>query len=459
MVVAGPEARPTLPIRKICSPSRASAFYAGGLAFRTARQALTAPMTLPASAPASAHRAVPVLAGARALALALALLTAAGLAWPQSAAKQAPPAPCSGPEFRQLDFWLGRWMVSWDPSPGLAAGTGTNTVTREYGGCVVQEAFVGGPATGGLVGHSVSSFHGPSQRWRQTWVDNQGGHFTLVGGWVDRSEDGPQGGRFVLVASRPGDGLPAQRMVFESITERSLTWRWQVTPDAGASWSDQWVIRYTRQAEPDPQPARAEAMVERLLSAVGGRAAWAALRNTVNDSQQHRADEPTDVRAVIAMDFLQPRWRIDTTAPGLQLTRVVDGARDWRRTRDGGVAPLSADTRQADLQWYAGHVYRTLARLARRDPTLQARLGVDGRLEVVEGARRIAWFRLTSAGQPYAFGGVDDGPGSICGPWAAADQGLFHPAWVASADGRWRSTLNRLQVNAPLADSLFEAPR
>ncbi|MFN0184865.1 MAG: hypothetical protein ACKVQR_13710 [Aquabacterium sp.] len=366
-------------------------------------------------------------------------------------------APCSAPEHRQLDFWLGRWDVRWDAQAGMPAGSGSNSITRELGACVVQEAFTGGPSTGGLVGHSVSGFHAPSKRWRQTWVDNQGGHFVLVGG--------PQGERFVLVASRLSDGAPAQRMVFEDITGSSLTWRWQVTADAGSNWADQWVIRYTRVAKPAADPALAEtqaqaqAQADQMLAALGGRAAWAAVRNTVNDSQQFRAAGPPEVRAVITMDFTQPRWRVDTSAPGLQLSRVVDGPRDWRRTRDGQVTALPPATRQEDLQWYAGHVYRTLARLARRDPLLRLSMGTDGRLEVHEGAIRIAWFRLTSTGQPYAFGGVGDTPGSISGPWIATDQGILHPAWVASTDGQWRSSLNRLQVNVDLPDGLFESTR
>ena len=398
---------------------------------------------------AAARWAVPGLVGLAAAAASMAAATASSTPPTAASSAASASAPCSGPEHRQLDFWLGRWAVRWGAGAGLPAGSGTNTVTRAYGGCVVQEAFEGGPATEGLVGHSVSSFHAPSGRWRQAWVDNQGGHFALVGG--------PQGPRFVLVASRLRDGAPVQRMVFEDITEQRLTWRWQASADAGASWSDQWVIHYTRL--PVPDAVQAETMANRLLAAVGGRAAWAALRNTVNDSQQFRAEGPAEVRAVITMDFERPRWRIDTTAPGLQLTRVVDGPSDWRLTRDGTVAPLSAATRQDDLQWHAGHVYRTLARVARRDPRLQLRGGDDDRLEVHEGGQRIAWFRLGADGEPYAFGGVGDGPGSICGPWSAVEQGIRHPVWVASADGRWRSGLIRLQVNVPLNDDRFQAPR
>lgn len=139
-----------------------------------------------------------------------------------------------------MDFWLGRWNVRWDAVEGIPAGEGVNTITREYGGCVIQEAFEGGPATANLIGHSVSTYHAPLQRWRQTWVDNQGGYFALVGG--------PESGKFVLVSSRLADNTPVQRMVFEDITRTSLTWRWQMTPDGGTTWRDQWVIYYARAA-------------------------------------------------------------------------------------------------------------------------------------------------------------------------------------------------------------------
>lgn len=157
-----------------------------------------------------------------------------------SASPAAPPPPCSAPEFRQMDFWLGTWDVQWQATPGTPAGRGTNTITREYDGCVIQEAFDGGPATGNLIGHSVSTYHAPLKKWRQTWVDNQGGYFALVGG--------PEGDTFVLVSSRLQDNSPVQRMVFENIKPNSLTWRWQKTPDAGKTWQDQWVILYARRA-------------------------------------------------------------------------------------------------------------------------------------------------------------------------------------------------------------------
>ncbi|MGD9967476.1 MAG: hypothetical protein AB7Q23_10110 [Hyphomonadaceae bacterium] len=145
---------------------------------------------------------------------------------------------CADPRFREMDFWVGEWEVQWDATPSLPAGVGRNTVTRELGVCVIQERFEGGPATQGLVGHSVSTFHRQVGQWRQTWVDNKGGYFALVGG--------RQGDQFVLESTRISEQMPQVRMVFEDITDTSLTWRWQRSTDGGATWADEWVIYYSR---------------------------------------------------------------------------------------------------------------------------------------------------------------------------------------------------------------------
>jgi hypothetical protein len=173
-------------------------------------------------------------------ALILALLGCATPHAPSSAAAQQP--ACAAPELRQLDFWLGDWDVRWDASPGQPAGQGKNVITRDFEGCVVHERFDGGPSTGNLIGESWSVYSASALRWRQTWVDNQGGYFALAGG--------PQDGKFILVSSDLADNTPRQRMVFEDITANAFTWRWQRTTDRGATWTDSWVIYYSRRTPP-----------------------------------------------------------------------------------------------------------------------------------------------------------------------------------------------------------------
>lgn len=150
-----------------------------------------------------------------------------------------PPIPCSEPEYRQMDFWVGDWDISWDDGQGGKA-TGTNTITQApFGDCVITENFNGGTGPSALKGLSVSTFSKPHGVWRQTWVDNQGGYFALVGG--------PQAdGTFVLDMVRLGDKGPYRRMVFEDITADSLTWRWQGRMTPEEDWTDQWVLDYKK---------------------------------------------------------------------------------------------------------------------------------------------------------------------------------------------------------------------
>ena len=204
--------------------------------------------------------------------------------------------------------------------------------------------------------------------------------------------------------------------------------------------------------------ADAEVLADRMLAALGGRAAWAGLRNTVNDSLQFRLEEPTVVRAVIRMDFTQPRFRVDTTAPGLTLARVVDGQRHWRLNRAGVVEDVPAEILAEDRRWYAGHVYRTIHRVAARDPALRLAVNGAGRLEIHEGGARIAWFALDVRGEPYAFGAHDDDGGSISGPWSFVRDGIHHPTWVARPDGSWRAAVQALEVNVELSEADFARP-
>lgn len=201
----------------------------------------------------------------------------------------------------------------------------------------------------------------------------------------------------------------------------------------------------------------ADALADRMLERLGGRAAWAGLKNTINGSQQNRADEPTVVYAVITMDFERPRFRIETTAQDLHLIRVIDGDNSWRLRRSGSIEEVPAELYADDMAWYAAHLYRTIHRVAARDPALSVAAG-DDRLEIFAGEQRILWFKLDAKAEPYAFGAYDDDTGSLSGPWDFVKDGIHHPRWVSSADGTWRAAVKALDVNVPLHDSAFARP-
>lgn len=178
------------------------------------------------------------------LRLAAAALLAAG---PAAAQQQAPaPPPCAGPEYRQLDFWVGDWDLEFANANGTP-GRAESRITRdEHGGCVISEHFrAPGAGTAGqdYTGASYSMFDPQTGRWRQMWVENGGSLYVLEGGPVTG-----QPYVFELRTTEPR-GTPARtmRMIWEDVTPAGLTWRWQAQ-QADGNWRDAWVIRYRRRA-------------------------------------------------------------------------------------------------------------------------------------------------------------------------------------------------------------------
>ena len=197
---------------------------------------------------------------------------------------------------------------------------------------------------------------------------------------------------------------------------------------------------------------------DQMLEALGGRIAWADLRNTINGSLQNRVDEPTVVYAVITMDFQRPRFRIETTARDLHLIRVINGDKNWRLRRSGNIEDVPKALVEEELRWYDAHLYRTIHRIAARDPAISLSLDDQERLQVFAGDERILWFRLDAKGEPYAFGSYDDEVGSLLGPWDFQQDGIRHPMWVSDSDGTWRAAVKTLSVNVPLQDHMFVRP-
>ena len=139
-----------------------------------------------------------------------------------------------------FDFWVGTWTASWDEGEGVKA-LGQNTITRILDGKVIQENFeILDGKSKGFKGTSISVFQPRFNRWRQAWADNQGGYFDFVGDF-----DGDRRIFKTQVLERGGKQTQ-QRMVFYDITEKSMTWDWELSQDGGETWTLNWRIFYTR---------------------------------------------------------------------------------------------------------------------------------------------------------------------------------------------------------------------
>lgn len=131
------------------------------------------------------------------------------------------PAPCSSPEHRQFDFWLGDWEVR-GPAGKIA---GHNTITSTHNGCVLLESWKG---NGGVTGSSFNVYDAERRKWRQTWVDSTGGVLDLEGTLAD--------GRMVLASAPAPKSGAISRITWERLPDGRVRQLWETSPDGGATW-------------------------------------------------------------------------------------------------------------------------------------------------------------------------------------------------------------------------------
>ncbi len=147
-------------------------------------------------------------------------------------------APCSAQEFRQFDFWVGDWDLTWPGQNGQPEQHGHNRVNRELSDCVIHENF-SDQANPPFQGTSLSVFNPRLGKWQQTWADNQGAYMEFAGefkeGQMALSREVTLNGKQVL-----------QRMVYKNIKPDSLDWSWERSEDGGATWKVVWPIHYQR---------------------------------------------------------------------------------------------------------------------------------------------------------------------------------------------------------------------
>lgn len=147
--------------------------------------------------------------------------------------------PCQfDPRFRQFDFWVGDWDVRTTglPPTGPAA---RNNITLEEGRCIVQEHWTG---LGGGTGQSYNLFDRSMGKWRQTWVDNNGGQHDYVGELTN--------GNMVFEGTTPAPngrlGRVPTRLTLFHVSADSVRQLSQVSPDSGRTWLVAYDFTYVR---------------------------------------------------------------------------------------------------------------------------------------------------------------------------------------------------------------------
>ena len=208
-------------------------------------------------------------------------------------------------------------------------------------------------------------------------------------------------------------------------------------------------------------PPRAEAAVDAMLAAMGGREAWADARGYRVEAMHYLAEEARPFRNEILLDFREPRLRIrGDRADGPRINIIdLDGVGEpagWRLVEGRPVA-MTEQERTDQRAWWHANVYRSLHRLARRDPALGVGWTEDGRLRVLEDGQSLLWFRLNHANEPVAFGSGNAAAAdaTIFGPLVQYDS-LKFPSFSVRDGGRWRAIIVRFDVDPALDDAQFD---
>lgn len=198
---------------------------------------------------------------------------------------------------------------------------------------------------------------------------------------------------------------------------------------------------------------------DRLVAAMGGPEAWSKARGLVIRARHWESDLPAPYNNLIQMALDAPRMRFEGDSETMKRRRAVIGETGWRVSEAREFGPMTPQQVSDDLRWWEAHAYRTIGRLARKDPTLIPRLHADGRLELYRpDGVRLVWYRLNPAGEPVAFGAWDNERGSVFGPLVDRGGGVKLPAFSVSADGAFRAVLVEATVLEAPPDADWTKP-
>jgi len=164
----------------------------------------------------------------------LAMIQPWGWAHASQAAAAPPPADCSAPEKRQLDFWVGHWDVS---VTGQAGAIASSDIAALPGGCGISEHYDSPGAPGGRYqGWSYSGYDRNDDQWHQMYLDSHGNVTWFSGHLTGKS----------LVLTAPGRAGSLQRMSYIPGDDGSVRQLGEVSTDAGASWQPGYDYTYRR---------------------------------------------------------------------------------------------------------------------------------------------------------------------------------------------------------------------
>jgi hypothetical protein len=167
------------------------------------------------------------------IAVAFASMMPAASPSPTSPPIASPPPACQSAEFRQFDFWLGRWKVT----NLQGKQVGTSEISRVSEGCAIREQW---KSASGKSGMSINYYEATDHEWHQDWVGGDGTILHLHGGIMT--------GTIVLNGkSTSAKGTVLNRITWTPLPDGKVKQEWAISADDAATWKSTFVGIYEKQ--------------------------------------------------------------------------------------------------------------------------------------------------------------------------------------------------------------------
>jgi hypothetical protein len=136
-------------------------------------------------------------------------------------------------ESRQMDFWLGDWIVMYPGMPGSA----NSKVYLELGKCLVVESWDGGK---GHKGENMLAYSSDDKSWHGMFADNQGRVHVFDGKVSNGTAEftGPSRG--------PNGEAVLNRIKVVRVGADKVEQSWEKSTDHGATWKTELLGEYSR---------------------------------------------------------------------------------------------------------------------------------------------------------------------------------------------------------------------
>ena len=148
--------------------------------------------------------------------------------------------PCSRPQFRQFDFWIGEWEAY-----GLNGKKGGDSkISLILDSCIILEEWTGAGVQQGLryAGKSFNTWNAALQQWQQTWVDNTGNTTAFTKGKFENNK--------IIFTTDPfpfsKDTIAVRRLTFFNLGADKVRQLGEITKDKGNTWATEYDLDYRR---------------------------------------------------------------------------------------------------------------------------------------------------------------------------------------------------------------------